>query len=94
MLAPDIPRGQIGGMRNALVHAYVNIDWDAVSLVVVRDLSRLEPALRALALTLEQRWISSATPSPSERARASTGLPPTCSPQRPQGALPMCHCEI
>jgi uncharacterized protein with HEPN domain len=30
MLAPDIPWGQIVGLRNALVHAYFNIDWDAV----------------------------------------------------------------
>lgn len=65
ILAPDIPWGQIVGMRNALVHAYFNIDWDAVWLVVIRDLSRLEPMLRALALTLEQHWPSSGTPPPT-----------------------------
>jgi uncharacterized protein with HEPN domain len=54
-LAPSIPWGQIVGMRNALVHAYFNIDWHAVWLVIIRDLPQLEPQLRALAATLGQR---------------------------------------
>ena len=42
-------------MRNALVHAYFNIDWHTVWLVIIRDLPKLEPELRALAATLGQR---------------------------------------
>ena len=65
-LAPDIPWGQIVGMRNALVHAYFNIDWDAVWLVVIRDLPKLEPALRALSAALVQPRNAPGMPSPRE----------------------------
>jgi uncharacterized protein with HEPN domain len=79
-LAGTIPWGQIVGMRNALVHAcwctptgarllvhaYFNIDWDAVWLVVIRDLPQLEPDLGALAATLAQRQDSTSTPPPNQ----------------------------
>jgi uncharacterized protein with HEPN domain len=65
-LAPGIPWGQIVGMRNALVHAYFNIDWDAVWLVVIRDLPKLEPELRALTAALSQHENATGTTPPTE----------------------------
>jgi uncharacterized protein with HEPN domain len=53
-------------MRNALVHAYFNIDRDAVWLVVVRDLPQLESQLRALAATLDSGPGSMGDPPPSK----------------------------
>ena len=51
-----------------------NIDWDAVWLVVIRDLPPLEPALRALAATLEQGRHSTDPPSPNEYPLRGTSL--------------------
>jgi hypothetical protein len=39
-------------MRNALAHACFNIDWDAIWLVVIRDLPNLEAELRVPAAAL------------------------------------------
>ncbi len=47
-LAPDIPWGQIVGMRNALVHAYFNVDWPAVWNVVAHDIPPLKAGIERL----------------------------------------------
>ena len=39
---PDIPRSQIIGMRNILVHNYFGIDVDVVWAVIVNDLPDLK----------------------------------------------------
>jgi uncharacterized protein with HEPN domain len=41
-LAPEIPWRQVIGMRNALIHAYFAVDWNAVWNVVQRDLVPLK----------------------------------------------------
>ena len=64
--APKVPWGQIVGMRNALVHAYFNLDWDAVWMVVVRDLPSLQAQLRELAGLLRLNTESTAPRHSSE----------------------------
>jgi uncharacterized protein with HEPN domain len=41
-LAPEIPWRQVTGMRNALIHAYFAVDWNAVWNVVERELEPLK----------------------------------------------------
>ena len=55
-LAPDIPWSQIVGMRNALIHAYFNVDWPALWNVVDRDIPPLKKGIEGLltSLPLEQ----------------------------------------
>jgi uncharacterized protein with HEPN domain len=45
---PDAPWRQIIGMRNVLIHAYFDVDWDEVWRVVERDLDRLEGLVRQI----------------------------------------------
>lgn len=40
MLYPDVPWREITGMRNRIVHDYLNIDEDVVWQVVIGDLPR------------------------------------------------------
>jgi uncharacterized protein with HEPN domain len=44
---PDLPWTQIVGMRHILVHAYFNIDYDAVWGVVVSDIPQMVTLLGA-----------------------------------------------
>ena len=43
-----VPWAQIAAMRNALIHAYFQIDRDAVWGAVVRDVPELERQVRAI----------------------------------------------
>ena len=45
---PEIPWHKIIGMRNRIVHAYDEIDWDIVWQVATRDVPQLLEDLRAL----------------------------------------------
>lgn len=47
-LAPTIPWKQMVGMRNILIHAYFDVDWDTVWNVVNRDLSILKLKILAI----------------------------------------------
>jgi uncharacterized protein with HEPN domain len=47
-LAADIPWRQVVGMRNTLIHAYFDVDWNEVWAVVSRDLQPLKAGVRAL----------------------------------------------
>ena len=47
-MAPDIPWGQISGMRHVLVHDYFGIDLDLVWNAVERDLPELKRAAERL----------------------------------------------
>lgn len=47
-LASDIPWSQIVGMRNALIHAYFNVDWPALWNVIVRDIPALKISIERL----------------------------------------------
>ena len=47
-LAPDIPWRQIVGMRNTLVHAYFDVDWNEVWNVINRDIRPLKVGAQAL----------------------------------------------
>ena len=51
-LAPDIPRRQIAGMRNVLVHGYFEIDTDLVWDTAARDVPALKPAIERLLAAL------------------------------------------
>ncbi|MBE3132119.1 MAG: DUF86 domain-containing protein [Acidobacteria bacterium] len=46
---PQVPWGEIAGLRNRIVHEYDEIDLDRVWEVIRRDLPRLIPALEAIA---------------------------------------------
>ncbi|MFW5453669.1 DUF86 domain-containing protein [Thioalkalivibrio sulfidiphilus] len=54
ILAPEIPWRQVIGMRNALIHAYFDVDWNEVWLVVTRDLPSLKANAQALLLKVEK----------------------------------------
>ena len=45
---PAAPWRQIIGMRNVLIHAYFDVDWDEVWGVVARDLPPLETLVRSI----------------------------------------------
>jgi uncharacterized protein with HEPN domain len=47
-LTHDIPWRQIVGMRNALVHAYFDVDWTALWNVLERDIQPLKAAILRL----------------------------------------------
>ncbi len=47
-LAPEIPWQQVIGMRNALIHAYFAVDWNAVWNVLQRDLAPLKTGVSDL----------------------------------------------
>lgn len=52
-LAVDIPWGQIVGMRNALVHAYFNVDWPALWNVVAHEIPPLKASIESLLKKLD-----------------------------------------
>jgi uncharacterized protein with HEPN domain len=45
---PEVPWGDIVGMRHVLVHNYFEIDLDAVALVLEKDLPVLKPQIEAM----------------------------------------------
>lgn len=45
---PAAPWRQIIGMRNVLIHAYFDVDWEEVWGVVARDLTPLETLVRSI----------------------------------------------
>ena len=51
--AADIPWKQIVGMRNTLVHAYFDVDWNEVWNVVAKDLQPLRQAVKRLLATFD-----------------------------------------
>jgi len=42
---PDLPWRRVIGMRNAVVHAYFQVDWEEVWNVVEHDLASLRSAV-------------------------------------------------
>lgn len=50
---PDIPWGQIAGMRNVLAHEYLGVDITIVWEVIDKHLPRLDEALRAITKKLK-----------------------------------------
>jgi uncharacterized protein with HEPN domain len=46
--APNIPWRNVIGMRNILVHAYFQVDWQEIWNVVERDLAPLKLGIREL----------------------------------------------
>ena len=51
--APDIPWKKIVGMRNTLVHAYFDVDWNEVWSVVAKDLQPLKQGVKRLLATFD-----------------------------------------
>lgn len=45
---PDVPWGQMRGMRNVLVHVYFGIDSDIIWQTIREDLRPLVPQLKAI----------------------------------------------
>lgn len=43
---PQVPWRQIAGMRNAIVHAYFQIDWNEVWNTINRDVPILKPLIQ------------------------------------------------
>ncbi len=50
-----IPWKQIIGMRNTLVHAYFDVDWNEVWTVIARDLDPLKNRVRTLLATVGKK---------------------------------------
>ena len=50
---PEINWSSMAGMRNVLVHDYVEVDFETVWDVVARDLPPLEKAMIAILATLD-----------------------------------------
>jgi len=50
--APELPWKQIVGMRNTLIHAYFNVDWDAVWAAISRDIQPLKHGVQRLVATI------------------------------------------
>jgi len=45
---PEIPWRSIAGMRHAIVHAYYQVDWNAVYGAATRDVPPLRSMIRAI----------------------------------------------
>ena len=48
----NIPWRQIAGMRNIIVHAYFQIDWNAVWNTATRDIPSLRPEIESILQSL------------------------------------------
>lgn len=46
--APNLPWKQIVGMRNTLIHAYFNVDWNEVWAAISRDIQPLKQGVQVL----------------------------------------------
>ncbi len=46
--APNLPWKQIVGMRNTLIHAYLDVDWNEVWAAISRDIQPLKQGLQVL----------------------------------------------
>ena len=55
---PEIDWKGIAGMRNVLVHDYFDIDFETIWDVVVKDLPKLETAIRAILTKLGPTEVS------------------------------------
>lgn len=53
--SPDIPWSNIAGMRNRLIHAYFNVDYDLVWDTLETELPVLENKIELLFLELNKR---------------------------------------
>jgi uncharacterized protein with HEPN domain len=50
--APNVPWKQIVGMRNTLIHAYFDVDWNEVWAAISRDIQPLKQGVRDLLASL------------------------------------------
>ena len=46
--APNLPWKQIVGMRNTLIHAYFDVDWNEVWAAISRDIQPLKQGVQGL----------------------------------------------